>query len=202
MPSLNPTTINESKNENNFILSNNFLTDIEDTNISWNRVIDIFGAAKSCNAINFYSFATASIDINKVQTSFARSYIKKIMDSIQQIHSGDMIASSLSISFIGKDNNEIKDDYQLEFKKIFELHNHFKTPKNLPNFADIKTPKIFYSVDTFFVQTNGTSYWKIDAKFPEDFILNPGDIVFIPKKLVHTAEYLSPGSMLSLSFSD
>lgn len=202
MPTLNLNTVNESKNEKNFMLSENFLNDTETINISWKKTIDIFKTAKDCNAVNFYSFATGSIDIDKVQKFSLKPYIQEIIAKMQLLHPGNIIASSLSISFIGKNNNKIDNDDELELKKIFESQNHFKSPKTLPNFAKIKTPKFFYSVDTFFVQTNGTSYWKMDTPFPKEFTLKSGDVVFIPKQLVHTAEYLSPGSMLSLSFSD
>lgn len=202
MPTLNLNTVNESKNEKRFMLSENFLNDIEIDNLSWSKTADIFRAAIDCDAVSFYSFATGSIDIGKVQEFSSKSYIQNIIEKIQLIHPGNIIASSLSISFIGKSNNKINNDDQLEFKKIFESRNHFKSPKILPDFANIKTPKFFYSVDTFFVQADGTSYWKIDTPFPEEFTLKSGDVVFIPKQLVHTAEYLSPGSMLSLSFSD
>ena len=202
MPTLNLNTVNESKNEKNFILSENFLNDKETINISWKKTIDIFRTAGDCNAVNFYSFATGSIDIDKVQKFSLKPHVQKIIEKIQLIHPGNIIASSLSISFIGKNNNKIDNDDELELKKMFESQNPFKSPKTLPDFAKMKTPKFFYSVDTFFVQINGTSYWKIDTPFPEEFTLKPGDVVFIPKQLVHTAEYLSPGSMLSLSFSD
>lgn len=203
MPSLilTPDAVNESKNTNNSILHKNFLTDTEISSMSWEKITELYRLARQENANNFYSFATGSIDIEKIQIN-KKPYMDIISNKIKEMHKGNMIASSLSISFIGRDNNKINDDDQLEFKKIFESHNHFKAPKNLPNFANIKTPKFFYSVDTFFIQISGTSSWKIENEFPEEFLFSPGDIVFIPKKLVHSAEYLSPGSMLSLSFSD
>lgn len=203
MPSLNLESINESKNTNSLILCKNFLDDTETFSMSWEKIIDIFKVAQKDSTINFYSFATGSVDINKTEiTKTSYRPIENTTNKIKLLYPGNMIASSLSVSFIGRDNSQINDDYQLECKTFFELHNNFKTPKILPNFADIKTPKFFYSVDTLFIQTNGTSSWKIDNPFPEEFVLNPGDAIFIPKKLVHSAEYLSPGSILSLSFAD
>ena len=203
MSLINLESINESKNTNSLVFCNNFLNETETLGMSWEKIKDIFKVAYNDSAINFYSFATGSVDVNKTEIT-KKSYrpIENILNNSKLLHPGNIIASSLSVSFIGKNNNKINDDHQLECKTFFELHNSFETPKILPNFADIKTPKFFYSVDTLFIQTNGTSCWKIDSPSPEEFTLNPGDAVFIPKKFVHSAEYLSPGTILSISFAD
>lgn len=203
MPELfvNLESVAKSKIDNSALLNKNFLNNEIISNLSWEKIIKIFKSGQTKNLVNFYSFATCSVDINKIEDSGLDS-INNSVNKVLPIHSGQKIASSLSISLIGKNDNKIKNDYALEFKQIFENHNPFKAPKVLPSFESIETPKFFYSVDTFFIQTNGSSVWKIDGNYPEEHVLNVGDIIFIPKKLVHSAEYLSPGSILSLSFAD
>jgi len=203
MPELffNPESVAKCKIDNSALLNKNFLNDEIVSSLSWEKIINIFRSGQTEKLINFYSFATCSIDTNKIEYS-GLSLIDKSLNKTSPIHPGEKIASSLSISLIGKNDNKITNDYALEFKKFFEKHNPFKVPKVLPSFESIETPKFFYSVDTFFIQTNGSSVWKIDSNYPEEHVLNVGDIIFIPKKLVHSAEYLSPGSILSLSFAD
>lgn len=208
MPELfiNPEAIAKSKNDCTALLNKNFLDKEALLNVSWKKIIDFLSKGERENLINFYSFATCSIDVDKIDDSglnlINNSYISKLPGFNFGIHPGKKIASSLSISLIGKKDTEIKNDDALEFKQNFENKNPFKAPKILPSFESIQTPKFFYSVDTFFIQTNGSSVWKIEGSYPEEHILNSGDIIFIPKKLVHSAEYLSPGNILSFSFDD
>lgn len=203
---IRPEAISESKNNGFALLNKNFLDEETLSHISWEKIINFFKLGHEENLVNFYSFATCSIDINKINDSGLNLindfHISKLPKRNFGIHPGKKIASSLSISLIGKKDNEIKNDHALEFKQIFEGNNPFKVPKVLPSFESIQTPKFFYSVDTFFIQTNGSSTWKIDGNYSEEHVLSSGDIIFIPKKLVHSAEYLSPGSILSLSFDD
>jgi hypothetical protein len=198
---VNLESVAKSKIDNSALLNKNFLNDEIISSLSWEKIIRIFRSGQIKKLVNFYSFATCSIDIDKIEDS-GLGLIDKSLNKTLPIHSGEKIASSLSVSLIGKNDNKITNDYALEFKQIFENQNPFKAPKILPSFESIKTPKFFYSVDTFFIQTNGSSVWKIDGSYPEEHVLDVGDIIFIPKKLVHSAEYLSPGSILSLSFAD
>lgn len=208
MPELfiNPEAIAKSKNDCSALLNKNFLDKETLLHVSWEKIIDLFQMGEKENLIKFYSFATCSIDVDKINHSGLNLindfHISKMPEFNFGIHPGKKIASSLSISLIGKKDTKIKNDDALKFKQIFENKNPFKTPKILPSFESIQTPKFFYSVDTFFIQTNGSSIWKMEGSYSEEHILNSGDIIFIPKNLVHSAEYLSPGSILSLSFDD
>ena len=203
---INPEAVAKSKNDGRAVFSKNFLDEETLLDVSWEKIINFFKLGKEENLVNFYSFATCSINTDKINDSGLNLindfYISKLPGLKLPIHPGKKIASSLSISLIGKKDNNIKNDHALEFKKIFEGLNPFKAPKVLPPFESIQTPKFFYSVDTFFIQTNGSSTWKIDGSYSEEYVLSSGDIIFIPKNLVHSAEYLSPGSILSISFDD
>jgi mannose-6-phosphate isomerase-like protein (cupin superfamily) len=193
--------IAKSKNENRAFSHKNILSEKMISHLSWQATKGLFRDNLEKDLINFYSFATCSINLNEINDN-GLYLINSALNQDFPIHPGEKIASSLSISFIGKNDNKIKDDQALEFKNFFENKNPFKVPKILPPFESIQTPKFFYSVDTFFIQINGSSIWKIDSNYPEEHTLGSGDIIFIPKKLVHSAEYLSPGSILSLSFAD
>jgi len=195
------STVN-SKDNNFALVGKEFFNADKMSILSWNRIFNFFRANRAENAVNFYSFATCSINIDKSKSD-TLEFISPFIEKITECHPGNKISSSVSISFIGKNNNEIKDDAQLEFKKNFEEFNPYPAPKNFPSTDSLIAPKFFYSVDNFFLQAHGSSLWKIYGVFPdEEYTLNPGDVIFIPKKLVHSAEYISPGSILSVSFSD
>jgi len=203
--SMDSESISTVYGQNYALVHKNFFANEKISVLSWNRILNLFRLAKSKNAVQFYSFATCSINIDKIKDeSEIFSFITdKIINKISEIYPDKNTSSQISISFVGKNDNIIKDDEALEFKKIFEKINPYPVPKNFPP-KEILDPPIFsYPTDTFFIQFQGSSIWKIKGTYlNEEYILESGDVIFIHKNLNHSVEYLSPGSIASISFSD
>lgn len=203
--SIDSDSILNVQNQKYALVEKNFFNNEKMSILSWNRIFNLFRIGRSEDAVQFHSFGTCSINIDKINNdSELFTFINThIIDKISKIYSSNKISSQLSVSFIGKNENFIKDDDALEFKKVFESFNPYPVPKNFPPKEIFDPPTFFYPTDIFFVQLQGSSIWKIKGTLQEEeYILNSGDIIFIHKNLNHSVEYLSPGSIASISFSD
>lgn len=204
---INSDAINNAKINKDIIINKNFFNIEEVDPISWDNIFGLFMNAKAKNAIDFYSFANCSINLEKIDNDEQiNSYIK----SLSNVYDGNKLASSLSINFIDK-NNTISskksilnsDDNVFPFKQYFDSSNPYETPTTFPPPEAFIPPKISYPVDMFFIQAQGSSFWQIYGNIAgEEYTLNSENIIFIPKNIIHSTEYLSPGSILSVAFSD
>lgn len=55
--------------------------------------------------------------------------------------------------------------------------------------------------DVFFIQALGQTKWIIEEEKLHEYILNPGDMIFIPKEHWHTPIPLSPRVGISIGFN-
>jgi hypothetical protein len=178
-----------------------------DKHLTWSEVDSIYDLN---NGINYNSFGTMLIG-NKQNVL---NHYKDAIHDISKIHSGEIMFGAIIIHFINRTNNIINDPDCLRLVEKFYNDN----PKKLPEELVINDyglsgmpqesfdPTIHFDPeDRFFIQGSGQTFWKIfddSSKITSAVVLGPGDLAYIPKKLLHSVESLSPRHSVTIAFSD
>ena len=180
-----------SKENNNVFFSKNSI----DLKITWDTINDIFDKAYELNKVRMVSFANFTIDNSENYSNVYDNLIKHL----SSIHPGHKIAVMIICNFFTNYDNVLPNN-ALQLKEKFTSLNQEK----IPNPPPVLTPTIHTDdVDGFFVQLDGSTKWMIYAKNQTDeYILNKGDLLYIPKNLSHSVESLCPRHSISISFSD
>lgn len=181
---------------------NNFLT--------WADVDDLYESTRGTKYLDYNSFGTMLIE----DTEKVLAYYKDAVKNISTFHSGNIYFAMLIVHLINRNNNVINDkDGEDLAEKFYE-----ENPKKIPEALIVKPDGIdgwplksfdptihFDPEDRFFIQGSGQSLWKIyndDEEVTDTITLNPGDLAYIPKKLIHSVESLCPRYAISIALSD
>lgn len=186
-----------AKKNNKVLVSSNFWQEVP----SWADVFNIFKLAHKTNSVNFNSFGTCTIDKSEQYSDIFDGFI----DKFSLIHPGKKIAVFSIIHFITKHDNTINDEIAKIFKEHFVNTNPHPMPNPLPPKEAFEPTIHFDAVDGFFTQFAGSTLWRVydnDNLEQENYTLNSGDLIFIPKNLKHSVESLCPRNAISISFSD
>jgi hypothetical protein len=181
-------------------ISRNFMP----KNLSWSDIGDIYDLDKNVVYISWASFQA-----QKKELIF--SYYKHVLDSFGEIYKGYPLFGMIIVHLISRNNNTVNDaDFLSLFNKFIE-----KNPKKIPEHITIRDHGMdgdswdstvhFDRENRVYVQGGGQTLWKLydDSNILTDaIILNPGDLVFIPKGLLHSVESLGARHSLSLAYSD
>lgn len=136
---------------------------------------------------------------DKIHTSAATKY-----DSVEGFGGrtvGDVnFWDSISISTSGLDKKHYKNIDILE-SKLKDLHpGTYRKNIMFVNLASKPTDlEHADEYDVFFVQCIGSVVWKI--KNGSDYVLEPGDAIFVPTTVIHEVVPLSPRASLSFTFN-
>ena len=93
--------------------------------------------------------------------------------------------------------------------KLTELHNNLASPTKCTGYfgavsltnKEPTTGKHSDPVDVIYAQFIGMVTWTIhDEDKNESFVLNPGDIIYVPKSIVHEVTSLTPRAAISFVF--
>jgi mannose-6-phosphate isomerase-like protein (cupin superfamily) len=195
MTPINLDSIVNAKKNNIIYLHKNAFKNI----LTWKDFYNIFKESYSHNQTNFGSFATVTIDTSERYTNLYDSFI----DYISTIHPGKKIGAMSIIHFITRNDNSLLDEDGQKFMNDFLKLNPNKVPSPLPPKEDFAPTIHSDPVDGFFIQFQGSTLWKIYYdSITEEYILNSGDMIFIPKKINHSVESLCPRNAVSISFTD
>lgn len=186
-----------AKKNNVILFVNNFIN--KDRVPGWDEIFDIFKIANLENKINFNSFATCTIDSSEQYTDVYNNFIKQL----ENLHPGRKISALSIIHFITKHNANAQHYGDNDFKNYFLKENPNKIPDQLPP-PEAFNPTIHSDpVDGFFIQLQGSTLWKVYySDKTKEYVVNSGDMLFIPKGLRHSVESLCPRTAVSISFSD
>jgi mannose-6-phosphate isomerase-like protein (cupin superfamily) len=197
MPQITKESILLAKKNKKVIVASNFWEQVPD----WSDVFNIFKLANKKNSVHFNSFGTCTIDKSEQYSDIFDSFI----DKLSLIHPGKKIAVFSIIHFITKHDNTIKDEVAKIFKEDFINKNPHPMPNPLPPKEAFEPTIHSDAVDGFFTQFAGSTLWRVydnNNLEQESYILNSGDLIFIPKNLKHSVESLCPRNAISISFSD
>lgn len=192
---INKELITLHKNNNKVLVYRNFTNNL----LSWSNFLDIFKLANKEDGVRFVSFGTCTIDQSEKYTDL----FNNIIDQLSKLHPGKKISVLSIIHFITRNENIINDNIGKIFKEHFISVNPYEMPSVLPPKEAFEPTIHFDPVDGFFIQFEGSTLWKIyDNENNEEYVLNSGDLIFIPKNLKHSVESLCPRNAISISFSD
>jgi cupin superfamily acireductone dioxygenase involved in methionine salvage len=181
-------------------ISRNFLTKPP----CWSDISKIYDLDKKIVYMSFGTFQAQEKEI------ILNSY-KEVIDGISKIYKGYPLFGMIIVHFINRNNNIISDLDCLNLFNKFRENN----PKQIPEDVTVKDygidgvnwePKVHFDRENrFFVQGGGQSLWRLfddSNNLTDAIILNPGDLAFIPKGLLHSVESLGARHSLSLAYSD
>jgi mannose-6-phosphate isomerase-like protein (cupin superfamily) len=181
-------------------ISRNFLTNPP----SWSDISEVYDLDKKIVYMSFGTFQAQEKEI-------IFSYYKEVIDGINKIYKGYPLFGMIIVHFINRNNNIISDPECLSLFNRFSKNN----PKEIPEDVTVKDygidggnwePKVHFDRENrFFVQGGGQTLWRLfddSNNLTDAIVLNPGDLAFIPKGLLHSVESLGPRHAISIAFSD
>ena len=178
-----------------------------DKHLTWSQVNDIYDLN---NGIDYSSFGTMVI-ANK--ENIVNNY-QGALNEISNAHKGEIQFGVIIIHFINDNDNTVDDPYCLKLSNKFYKDNPEKVPAGLTIKDDgiegwpdgVWAPTIHSDPeDRFFIQGNGKTLWKTfdDYKnITNTVVLEPGDLAYIPKGLLHSVDSLSIRHSITVAFSD
>jgi mannose-6-phosphate isomerase-like protein (cupin superfamily) len=183
----------KSKLNNDVYVSRNAFLD----RLNWQDFYNIFNRAYMSKRIDFISFASMNID----RCEDLNPKFKDIISKLSLLHPEKYISILSIIHLITKNNQRLNSGSGLTLTEKFLNMNPNKIPENLNN-IDLFEPTVHEDfVDGFFIQCEGNTLWKIyKEKTIDEYTLNPGDLIFIPKGTKHSVFSLCPRAAISVSF--
>lgn len=174
---------------------------------SWKEIDILYDASVNSKNLIFPSFGTMVIDKSDKYINFYNDFI----NFFKNLTGWHFSRALTIIHFVNKNNNIINDN---DVKKISEKF-YKDNPKKKPDevvLSDYSAepfkyfePEIHYDKShNFFIQGKGKTLWKIyyNEKLFKEYIIEEGDLVYIPENLVHSVESLCPRFAVSLIFND
>jgi mannose-6-phosphate isomerase-like protein (cupin superfamily) len=174
-----------------------FLKSAFDNYPSWEDFYNIFKQAYSKNKADLSSPSTLTIDNSE---SYSDTF-NNIIDSLSSAHGGEKIAVLSIVHFLNANDNTIPEAAGA-FCDDFMAANPNKLP---PGFDfSLFQPTIHSDpVDGFYVQCEGQTTWRIFYKDEVDeYLVSPGDALYIPKGIDHSVESMNVRAAISVSFFD
>ncbi len=174
---------------------------------SWKKIDTLYDALINSEGIRFLSFGTMVIDESDKYCDFYDNFI----EFFKQLTDWHFSKTLTIIHFINKNNNIINDDDAKKISEKFYENNPNKKPSEvvLSDYSaepfEYFEPQIhFDESENFFIQGQGKTLWKIyhNKKLFKEYVVEEGDLVYIPKNLVHSVESLCPRHAVSIIFDN
>jgi mannose-6-phosphate isomerase-like protein (cupin superfamily) len=177
---------------------------------SWKDVDSLYDTVKDSGTLNYNSFGTMVIENDP---RILKYYIKAMSD-ISSYYQGNPIFSILIIHFINRNNNKMTDESLANLFSKFTVDNSKKIPEEITVKDDgvdgwpteTWDPTVHSDPENrFFIQADGQSLWKVfhdNKELNYEVLLSPGDMVYIPKGVIHSVESMCPRHSVSIAFSD
>jgi hypothetical protein len=126
-----------------------------------------------------------------------------IIDELTKIHGGTKIGMMLIVHPTTRHSNELIDPDGINFKEKFIANTPHPQPSSPIPFDQFGPTIHTDAVDGFFIQNEGSTLWKIYRNTGiEEHILNTGDMMYIPKNIIHSVDSLTPRNSTSIAFKD
>ena len=164
----------------------------------WKDISSVYDVADSHN-IRHVSFASMAI----VDTQVYTDKYNKVIETIKEIHGGELIGAMSILHFFTGNSNELSNPDAIEFREKFIQRTPHQQPEVLPPHEDFAPTIHIDDVDGFFIQNEGETLWRIfKDEGTQEHHLRQGDIMYIPKFTVHSVESLTPRHSVSIAFKD
>jgi mannose-6-phosphate isomerase-like protein (cupin superfamily) len=200
---INKLNILESIREKDIFLQKNFT----DKMPSWEQINNLYDKSINSESVIFSSFGTMVVNKSDQYVDFYNDLIN-FFKNLTLWHFSQALTI---IHFVNKNNNIIDNDCAIEISKKLYKDNPKKKPNDVV-LSDYSAepfkyfePEIHFDQShNFFIQGQGKTLWKIynDKELFKEYIVEEGDLVYIPKNLMHSVESLCPRFAVSLIFND
>jgi cupin superfamily acireductone dioxygenase involved in methionine salvage len=200
---INKFNILESIRKRDIFLQKNFTDQMP----SWEKINNLYDKSINSENVIFSSFGTMVVNKSDQYIDFYNNFI----NFFKNLTDWNFSQALTIIHFINKNNNIINDDYAKKISEKFYKDN----PKKKPNeviLSDYSAEPLKYfepeihsdKSHNFFIQGQGKTLWKIyhDEKLFKEYIIEEGDLVYIPENLMHSVESLCPRFAVSLIFNN
>jgi hypothetical protein len=181
------------KNQNKIAVLKGFA----DPKLGWENFEKLFDTALEMNKVLWGSFATMNIDNSESMTED----LDHLLSMLSEVHHGEMITALSLIHFENGEDNNIPKEAQSLYSKFIN-NNPQKKPSDFT--PSMMIPTIHSDpVDGMFVQCVGSVVWTgyYDGT-SEEWVVEPGDLVYIPKGVSHSVKSLHPRCSISVAFTD
>ena len=185
--------VKQSKAEQKIV----FLNDIFKYTPSWEVFYNIFKLALDKNAADLSAPSTLTIDNSESYTDSFDS----IVSTLTEAHPGKKIAVLSIIHFMNAHNNDVPEAAEAFYRDFIDAN-----PNKLPpgfDYSLFKPTVHSDPVDGFYIQCEGQTTWRAFYKDrTESYLVNPGDLLYIPKGIDHSVESMNVRAAISVSFFD
>ena len=186
--------ISKARSEKNVCVIKNAIDPVA----KWKDLLNIYNIAEEKD-LNHASFSSLVI---KNTESYTKLY-DSIIDSIAKVHSGKLVEVNSIIHFFYRNDNSLDDQDCLAVKDKFLSLTPHQIP-SVPLTYEQYSPTIHMDpVDGFFIQNEGSTLWTIYREQEvKEYTLNPGDMMYIPKFIIHSVDSLNVRHSVSIVFKD
>jgi len=186
--------IYQARNDRNVFIIRNAVSNTLD----WSDVSQIYDEAEDSDMLHV-SFASMNIYNSEKYTD----KMNKVIDRVSEVYGGKKIAMMLIIHPTNRNSNHLEDPNGISFKEKFIKNSPHPQPI-VPIPYDDFAPTIHSdAVDGFFIQNDGETLWRIFRNTGvEQHVLKSGDMMYIPKNIIHSVESLTPRHSVSIAFED
>jgi mannose-6-phosphate isomerase-like protein (cupin superfamily) len=185
--------VKQSKEEGKIV----FLSNVFQNTPNWKTFYDIFKVALGRQAADLSAPSTLTIDNSEGYTDKFDS----IVSALKNLHPGNKIAVLSIIHFMNSHNNDVPEAAEAFYTDFIEAN-----PNKLPPGFDYNLfqPATHSDpVDGFYIQCEGQTTWRAFYKDrTESYLVNPGDLLYIPKGIDHSVESMNVRAAISVSFFD
>jgi mannose-6-phosphate isomerase-like protein (cupin superfamily) len=190
---LNKQSIYDAINQKKII----FIKSAVDSLPTWNDFTEIYNKALALNLVRFQSFASSAVDNSE---NYGKS-LDNLIDLVSSLHDGKKIAALSIFHMLNATDNTVPEEAE-EFSRLFFNSNPATVPQEF-DFNLLVPARHSDPVDGFYIQCNGTTIWRAFYEDSTDeFFVEPGDVLFIPKGIEHSVESRSVRNAVSISFTD
>lgn len=174
-----------------------FVKSVIDDLPTWNDFLEIYLKALANNGVRFQSFASSAVDNSERYTKS----LDKLVETVSDLHHGKKIAALSIFHMLNATDNTVPEAAE-DFSRLFFNSNPSEIPQEF-DFSLLVPTRHSDPVDGFYIQCNGTTTWRAFYEDNvEEFNVEPGDMLFIPKGIDHSVESTSVRNAVSISFTD
>ena len=190
---LSKQTIKDAKDNNKIIFFQNAVGNTP----TWQIFYDIFNESLKDDKAGMYFPGTLTIDNSE---KYTRSF-DNLINILNDLHSGEKIAVLSIIHFVNAHNNIVPEAAEAFYRDFVNANQDNVTPDF--DLSLLKPEVHSDPVDGFYIQCEGQTTWRaFYGDNVEEYQVNPGDMLYIPKGVSHSVESMNVRASLSISFFD
>jgi mannose-6-phosphate isomerase-like protein (cupin superfamily) len=190
---LSKQVIKDAKDSNKIIFLQDAVKDIP----AWKTFYDVFKESLKDDHAEMSFPGTLTVDNSE---KYTRSF-DNLINILDNLHSGEKIAVLSIIHFVNAHNNIVPEAAEAFYRDFVAANQDNISPDF--DFSLLKPEVHSDPVDGFYIQCEGQTTWRaFYGDNTEEYRVNPGDMLYIPRGVPHSVESMNVRASLSISFFD